>query len=78
MSIDTFRAVLVSHPEVLFYLYSGKYDQVVPVESFAPELKAISELPNVHYTGFTSSGHDGYRTEPKIWLDLIRESALLH
>ena len=52
-----------------FYLYSGEKDTYVPVAEFAEELAAISKFPNVHYTDYLDSGHDGSYEEPQTWFD---------
>lgn len=74
LKISDLAAALTSHSSLAFYLYSGQLDSYVPVENFAEELAAVSALPNVHYTNFTSSGHNAYFDEPKVWQELMDET----
>jgi len=73
MTVDLLSTALKSNPALQFFWYSGQKDTYVPVENYQEELAAIKDLPNVHYTNFTGTGHDGYESEPKVWLDLIQE-----
>jgi pimeloyl-ACP methyl ester carboxylesterase len=74
ITLERLKKSLVAHADARFYLYSGKNDPWAPVESFEAELKAVADLKNVHYSSFSTSGHDGYYTEPMFWADLARES----
>ena len=73
MTLEHFSSALKANPKLQFYWYSGEKDTYVPVESFKEEKDAITSLENVHYTHFTGTGHDGFESEPKVWLDLIKE-----
>ena len=64
MTLESFTEALRTNSDVAFYLYSGQNDPYVPVEVFAPELKAVAGLGNLHYTNFSGSGHNGFYTEP--------------
>jgi pimeloyl-ACP methyl ester carboxylesterase len=73
LTLEKLRTALNANPGLGFYLYSGHLDPWVPVENFAPELKAITDLKNVHYREFPDSGHDGYYSETWFWTDLLHE-----
>ncbi len=65
-------ATLIAHPTLQFHLYSGQKDPYVPVESFAEELGVMgTSCPGFHYTHFLGTGHDGFKTEPQVWQDLL-------
>lgn len=74
LTLADFSASLKQNSQVNFYLYSGQKDPYVPVETYQEELAVIKNFPNLFYTNFTGTGHDGYSTEPKVWQDLIKES----
>lgn len=74
LTLEHFANALKANPKLQFYWYSGEKDTYVPVENFKEEKDAVSSLENVHYTHFTGTGHDGFKSEPKVWLDLIKES----
>ena len=73
LSLDAFVSALTTHSTLQFFWYSGEKDPYVPVESFTDEIAAVKSLPNVHYTNFSGTGHDGFYSEPKVWQDLIKE-----
>ncbi len=75
MTLDQLQDVLVEHPETMLYLYSGQRDTFVPVENFSEELLRVKDFQNVSYTHFNGTGHDGFSSEPKVWADLIKQSA---
>jgi pimeloyl-ACP methyl ester carboxylesterase len=74
MTIEQLKNAMTANTNVHLYLYSGQLDSYVPVENFAEQLAVVKDLPNVHYTHFNGTGHNGYNTEPKIWTDLIKHS----
>jgi pimeloyl-ACP methyl ester carboxylesterase len=76
MTLSDFTEALRSHPSLPFYLYSGQKDAYVPVANFTEELRYIKDLPNVHYTHFLNTGHDGFFTEARVWNDLISQSTV--
>lgn len=76
LTIESFKRVMKSNLRLRFYLYSGQLDPFVPVESFTEELKEMEGVQNFIYRNFTSSGHEGYQTEGKIWRDLIKEVSI--
>ncbi len=68
------KGALRAHPKINLYLYSGEFDQMVPKENFTEQLTAFQGLPNLFYTNFPSSGHDGFYSEPQIFEELEKES----
>lgn len=73
MTVAVFSAQLKKRADLPFYWYSGERDPFVPRTSFEEQHAAIGGLPNVHYTHFMTSGHEGYATEGQVWDELIRE-----
>ncbi|MBP9707254.1 MAG: hypothetical protein KBD78_06385 [Oligoflexales bacterium] len=53
-----------------FYLYSSKFDPYVPPASFRDLAERLSEESNQFYYNLQNSGHDGFYTEEKVWLEL--------
>jgi len=66
-----FRDILQRNADIPFFWYSGELDPYLPKENFAEQLPLIRNLPNVFYTHFTETGHDGYYTEPLVWQNII-------
>jgi pimeloyl-ACP methyl ester carboxylesterase len=75
MTIEKLKTTLEANKNLNLYLYSGQLDSFVPVENFAEQLAVIKDLPNVHYTLFNGTGHNGYNAEPQVWTDIIKHSA---
>ncbi len=75
MTLGQLQDALVEHPETMLYLYSGQRDTFVPVENFLEELARVKDFQNVSYTHFNGTGHEGFNSEPKVWADLIKQSA---
>ena len=73
LSLNSFVSAMTTNSTLQFFWYSGEKDPYVPVENFKDELAAVKNLPNVHYTDFSGTGHDGFYSEPKVWQDLIKE-----
>ena len=69
-----FRDVIASTSRGPLYWYSGALDSIVPIETYDEELALIKDFENVHYTAFPRSGHDGYRSENKVWDELLKET----
>lgn len=59
---------LLKAPDLKFFFYSSALDTLVPAASFAEAVKAFGD--RVIYRAFPNSGHDGFRTETDILLDL--------
>ena len=75
LTISDFANVLqTTGQNISFYLYSGNRDTYVPKTNFNEEVSIVGNFKNVFYTNFTGTGHDGFLTEPKVWLDLIKQS----
>jgi len=53
-----------------FYLYAGKLDVFVPVETFTEQVTSLDGL--MSYTLFENSGHEGFHTERLVWENLAR------
>jgi hypothetical protein len=70
LKLDPLEQSFLAHPLLLFFLYSGRLDVFVPVESFAEETARFGA--RIRYRSFTESGHEGYLTEPEVWADLAR------
>lgn len=70
LTIEKFKAGLLRMKPHTFYIYSGEKDTFVPKENFPEEISAVGDL--VNYTHFMNSGHEGCRTEDKVWEDLAR------
>ena len=70
MTAEQLKASLQAHPELEFNLYSGEYDCFVPVANFKAEVEILKPL--INYTHFTTSGHDGFYSESKVWQDLAK------
>jgi pimeloyl-ACP methyl ester carboxylesterase len=68
LTMQDFQRGIKSLSPKTFYLYSGEKDCFVPKESFGEELSAVGNL--INYTHFMNSGHEGFRTEAKVWEDL--------
>lgn len=64
------KASLEKNPSLPFYLYSGEKDVFVPIETFQEEVATLGNL--IHYTQFSTSGHEGFYTEAKVWEDLAK------
>lgn len=77
MTLDGLVKVLTEKTDLVLNLYSGDRDTFVPVENFQEELAHVKELPNVKYTHFNGTGHDGFYSEPKVWEDLLKASILI-
>lgn len=75
MTIEQLKTSLAANTSINLYLYSGQLDSFVPVENFAEQLAQVKDLPNVHYTHFNGTGHNGYNAEPQVWSDIIKHSA---
>ena len=73
---EKFAEKLTASTALQFYLYSGQKDSVVPEANFQEELSLVRELPNLHYTHFPESGHDGFYSEPQVWADILQHSGL--
>lgn len=73
LTMDDFISALKANSSLQFFWYSGTKDPVVPLEDYTEELEATKGLNNLHYRNFSGTGHDGFLTEPKVWLDLISE-----
>jgi pimeloyl-ACP methyl ester carboxylesterase len=73
LTIKDFSRTLKNNPQLQFYLYSGRLDPFVPMESFEEQLQLMQGIPNFHYKNFPSSGHEGYQTEGLIWKTMIKE-----
>ena len=67
IKLEDIKATL-SRNHISFYLYSGGLDSFVPKDLFVLESKSLGSL--VNYTNFSESGHDGYVTEKKVFIDL--------
>jgi pimeloyl-ACP methyl ester carboxylesterase len=67
MTFEQLKESLQSHPDLEFNLYSGELDSFVPVANFKAEVEMLA--PYINYTHFTTSGHDGFYSEPKVWED---------
>lgn len=74
LTVEMFKQVLLKNAEIPFYWYSGERDSFVPVANFQEQLAATGSLPNVHYTHFKNTGHDGYYSEPLVWENIIKET----
>ena len=70
LTMDDFKKGLTVLNPVNFYLYSGEKDTFVPKDNFAEELAAVGS--SINYAHFMNSGHEGYRTEQKVWDDLVK------
>lgn len=70
LTLEKFKAGLVRMKPHTFYIYSGEKDTFVPKENFPEEISVLGDLLN--YTHFMNSGHEGCRTEDKVWEDLAR------
>ncbi len=70
MTTEQLKSSLQANPDLEFNLYSGEYDCFVPVANFAAEVEILK--PFINYTHFTTSGHDGFYSESKVWQDLIK------
>lgn len=55
--------------EKSFYLYSGELDTYVPKENMQEELAIFGD--KINYVHFPNSGHEGYRTEKKVFDDMV-------
>ncbi len=69
-----FKEVVEKNSKIHFYWYAGMKDTYVPVETFKEQADLIQHLPNVHYTIFPNSGHDGFHSEQKVWDELVVET----
>ncbi|MDA8131266.1 MAG: alpha/beta fold hydrolase [Elusimicrobia bacterium] len=70
LTLDAVRTSLAENPSLKLYLYAGRKDTFVPVDTFREEVSVLGGL--VEYTAFPDSGHEGYSTEGKVWDDLLR------
>ena len=70
MTPEQLKQSLQAHPALEFNLYSGELDSFVPVANFKAEVEVLA--PYINYTHFTTSGHDGFYSEEKVWQDLTR------
>lgn len=70
LTLEKFKNGLLRMSPKTFYIYSGEKDAFVPKENFTEEINALGGLLN--YTHFMNSGHEGCRTEDKVWEDLTR------
>lgn len=52
------------------YTYSGELDPFIPKQLFAQQIKLFG--PKTNYTHFEFSGHEGFYTERKIYLDMAQ------
>ena len=68
---------LDQNPAVPLYVYSGELDPFLPKETFVEEVAAVGNKPNFHYTHFMESGHEGFKTEQKVWDDILANLANL-
>jgi pimeloyl-ACP methyl ester carboxylesterase len=59
---------LDQNPTLQFYLSAGHLDSLIPTEAFEEEVAVLGT--RINYTIFENSGHEGYRTEDKIWAEL--------
>jgi len=49
-------------------------DTFAPKESYKEEVNALKDLLNFLYRNFLTLGHEGYKSQGKIWRDMLRES----
>ena len=68
LHLESVKHSLQNAPDLKMYLYSGRQDVFVPMESFAEELNELGA--RVNYRSFLESGHEGFYTEQAIWADL--------
>lgn len=69
LTINDIKSSLLSK-KLPFYLYAGKLDVFVPVETFTEQVSALNGL--MSYTLFDNSGHEGFHTERLVWQNLSR------
>lgn len=70
LTLTSFKHVLLKMNLGALFLYSGERDCLVPKESFVEEVEFLGDA--IRYTHFPNSGHEGFVTEPQIWIDLIQ------
>lgn len=70
LTLEKFKNGLMTMGSKNFYLYSGEKDTFVPKDNFTEEINALGSM--INYTHFTTSGHEGYRTEKQVWDDLSK------
>jgi pimeloyl-ACP methyl ester carboxylesterase len=68
LKTEDLKSALEKHLNVKLYIYSGGIDTLVPPSTFNEMTSELGKL--VEYQNFPNSGHDGYRTEPQVWIDL--------
>ncbi len=71
LTLEQLDAALGAGPEPRFFLYSGRRDVFVPVETFADEVTRLGA--RLTYREFYMSGHEGFLTERAVWSDLLGE-----
>ncbi len=71
LDLEVVVAAATSSPNIPFYLYSSGQDGFVPEETFAEEVARLGS--RIYYENFPTSGHEGFATEEKIWVNLLND-----